>query len=486
MCGIVGIVSDNQINQLIYDSLLLLQHRGQDSTGIATMDGSVFHMHKSKGQVKEAYRTRDMRSLKGGLGIGHVRYATSGAASREDEAQPFYVNAPYGIILVHNGNLTNTRELEKQLFSIDRRHTNSSSDTEMLLNILATEIQSQEFGRSLSPENIFSAIESLHKRVEGSYSAIALISGYGLLAFRDPFGIRPLILGKRKLEKNNKEEWIVASESLVLENNDFEVVRDILPGEAVFISKEGEFFSKQCSITSKLFPCSFEYVYLARPDSVMNGISVYEARLKMGDNLAKEIKKQITSGDIDVVMPIPDSSRPSAMQVARKLGLEYREGFFKNRYVGRTFIMPGQEHRKRSVRQKLNAMSSEFKGKNVLLVDDSIVRGTTSREIVQMARLAGANKVSFTSAAPPIRFPHVYGINMPSKKELIAYNKTITEIEQILCADKLIYQSISALEDSILSGSSVNHLEMSCFNGDYITGNISEEYLNWVESKYSS
>ncbi len=485
MCGIVGIVSQNQINQTIYDSLLLLQHRGQDSTGIATMEGNTFHLHKSKGQVKEAYRTRDMRSLTGNIGIGHVRYATSGAADREEEAQPFYVNAPYGIILVHNGNLTNTRELEKELFNIDRRHTNSSSDTEMLLNILATEIQSQILGSSLSPEHIFSAVQSLHKRVEGSYASLALISGYGLLAFRDPYGIRPLVLGKRILS-TGKDEWILASESLVLENNDFEVVRDILPGEAVFISNEGEFFSRQCSENPKLFPCAFEYVYLARPDSVMNGISVYEARLRMGDNLAKSIKKVVSSGDVDVVMPIPDSSRPSAMQVARQLGVEYREGFFKNRYVGRTFIMPGQAQRKKSVRQKLNAMSSEFQGKNVLIVDDSIVRGTTSREIVQMARLAGANKVIFTSAAPPIRYAHVYGINMPTKQELIAYNRSIEEIQKVLLADQLVYQEINDLEKSILFNSSVQSLELSCFDGNYITGNITNEYLQWVECRYSS
>jgi len=485
MCGIVGIISDQQINQQIYDSLLLLQHRGQDSTGIATMEGNVFHMHKSKGQVKEAYRTRDMRGLKGNLGIGHVRYATSGAADREDEVQPFYVNAPYGIILVHNGNLTNTRELERQLFSIDRRHTNSSSDTEMLLNVLATEIQSVVQGNSLSPEDIFSAVSSLHSRVEGSYAALALISGFGLLAFRDPYGIRPLVLGQRVLD-NGKKEWIVASESLVLENNDFEVFRDVLPGEAIFISNEGEFFSHQCSANNNLYPCAFEYVYLARPDSVMNGISVYEARLRMGDYLANTVKSQIHSGEVDVVMPIPDSSRPSAMQVARQLGVEYREGFFKNRYVGRTFIMPGQAQRKKSVRQKLNAMSSEFKDKNVLIVDDSIVRGTTSREIVQMAKLAGANKVFFTSAAPPIRFPHVYGINMPSKKELIAFDKSVNEIEEILSVDKLVYQEISDLERAILNNSNVNHLDMSCFNGKYVTGNITNEYLDWVESNYSS
>ncbi len=485
MCGIVGVVSNDQINQLIYDSLLLLQHRGQDSTGIATMEGSTFHLCKSKGQVKEAYRTRDMRSLLGSIGIGHVRYATKGAADREDEAQPFYVNAPYGIILVHNGNLTNTQILDKELFNIDRRHTNSSSDTEMLLNILATELQSQIHGSLLSPEHIFDAIRSLHKRVEGSYAAIALIAGHGLLAFRDPFGIRPLVIGKR-ISSKNKTEWIVASESLVLENNDFQIVRDVEPGEAVFIDVEGEIYTQQCSENPLLSPCSFEYVYLARPDSIMNGISVYEARLRMGDLLAKTIKKEINSGEIDVVMPIPDSSRPSAMQVARQLGIEYREGFFKNRYVGRTFIMPGQSQRKKSVRQKLNAMSTEFDGKNILIVDDSIVRGTTSKQIVQMARFAGANKVTFTSAAPPIRFPHVYGINMPSKKELIAYNRSISEVEAILSADKLVYQEITDLKQAIIKDSDVNHLDMSCFDGKYVTGNVTDEYLSWVQEEYSS
>ena len=485
MCGIVGVVSTEQVNQQIYDSLLLLQHRGQDSTGIATMDKSVFHLRKSKGQVREAYRTRDMRALRGNTGLGHVRYATKGAADREEEAQPFYVNAPYGIILVHNGNLTNTRDLEEQLFSIDRRHTNSSSDTEMLLNVFATELQSQIHGSEISPENIFEAVKIVHNRVQGSYASIALIAGYGLLAFRDPFGIRPLVIGKR-ISKTNQNEWIIASESLVIENNDYQIVRDVLPGEAIFISQDGEFFSKQCSDNPQLFPCSFEYVYLARPDSVINGISVYEARLRMGDFLAETIKKEIHLGDIDVVMPIPDSSRPAAMQVARQLGIEYREGFFKNRYIGRTFIMPGQSLRKKSVRQKLNAMSTEFKGKNVLIVDDSVVRGTTSKEIVQMARNAGANKVTFTSAAPPIRYPHVYGINMPTSKELIAYNRSIKEIEKTLLIDKMVYQGIEDLTKSIIDGSYVEKLDLCCFNGEYVTGNIDQEYLDWVESEYLS
>ena len=485
MCGIVGIVSEDLVNQQIYDSLLLLQHRGQDSTGIATMDGCVFHMHKAKGQVREAYRTRDMRSLLGNIGIGHVRYATKGAADRDEEAQPFYVNAPYGIILVHNGNLTNTREIEKDLFSIDRRHTNSTSDTEMLLNVLATELQDQIQGSALSPEHIFEAIQSVHNRVEGSYAAIALIAGHGILAFRDPYGIRPMVIGKN-ISNKNKTNWIIASESLVLENNDYEIVRDVEPGEAIFITVDGKFYSHQCSASPKLFPCSFEYVYLARPDSIMNGISVYEARLRMGDHLADTIRKNISSGDVDVVMPIPDSSRPAAMQVARQLGIEYREGFFKNRYIGRTFIMPGHSRRKKSVRQKLNAMGTEFKGKNILIVDDSIVRGTTSKEIVQMAKLAGANKVTFTSAAPPVRYPHVYGINMPSRHELIAYNKSIPEIAKELSITNLVYQQVEDLTSAIIKNSDIKHLDLSCFTGDYVTGTVTNEYLDWVESNYSS
>ena len=485
MCGIVGIVSTELVNQQIYDSLLLLQHRGQDSTGIATMDGSVFHLHKANGQVREAYRTRDMRSLIGNTGLGHVRYATKGAADREEEAQPFYVNAPYGIILIHNGNLTNTRELDCELFNIDRRHTNSNSDTEMLLNVLATELQLKIHGSDLTPDQIFDAVSSVHQRIEGSYASIALIAGHGLLAFRDPFGIRPLVLGKR-LSLTGNDEWIVASESLVLENGDYEIVRDIEPGEAVFITPDGQLYERQCAKNPRLVPCSFEYVYLARPDSVISGISVYEARLRMGDRLAKTIAKYTSRGDIDVVMPIPDSSRPAAMQVARQLGIEYREGFFKNRYVGRTFIMPGQAQRKKSVRQKLNAMGTEFKGKNVLIVDDSIVRGTTSKEIVQMARLAGANKVTFTSAAPPVRYSHVYGINMPNRNELIAYNRTIPEIAEELLTDHMVYQEVSDLKGAILEGSSVSELDLSCFTGEYVTGTVTSEYLDWIEKTQSS
>lgn len=480
MCGIVGIVSPEPVNQQVYDALLLLQHRGQDSTGIATADGSTFHMHKAKGQVREAFRTRDMRSLLGKMGLGHVRYATKGMADNEQEAQPFYVNAPYGIILVHNGNLTNTRELADDLFHIDRRHVNSTSDTEMLLNVLATELQSQITGLDLDPDQVFTAVSQVHERVEGSYAAIAMIAGHGLLAFRDPYGIRPLILGRRSAGFVG-DEWIVTSESLVLESAGYEVVREVAPGEAIFITTSGEMYSRQCAKNPRLVPCSFEYVYLARPDSVMNGISVYEARLRLGDRLAGTIAEHTPMGDIDVVMPIPDSSRPAAMQVAQKLGIEYREGFYKNRYVGRTFIMPGQAQRKKSVRQKLNAMSTEFKGKNILIVDDSIVRGTTSKEIVDMARAAGANKVTFTSAAPPVRYPHVYGINMPSRSELVAHNRKIPEIALELGADRLIYQEVEDMKQAIIQGSNVTDLEMSCFTGDYVTGTVTPEYLDWVE-----
>jgi amidophosphoribosyltransferase len=480
MCGIVGIVSHEPVNQQVYDSLLLLQHRGQDSTGIATADGSTFHIKKAKGQVREAFRTRDMRSLLGTVGLGHVRYATKGDATNEHEAQPFYVNAPYGIVLVHNGNLTNTRELADDLFHVDRRHVNSTSDTEMLLNVLATELQGQISGLDLDPDQVFAAVSQVHERVEGSYAAIAMIAGHGLLAFRDPFGIRPLVLGRRAAGLVG-DEWIVASESLVLEASGYEVVREVAPGEAVFITVSGELYSRQCARDPRLIPCSFEYVYLARPDSVMNGISVYEARLRLGNRLADTIARYAPAGDIDVVMPIPDSSRPAAMQVAQKLGVEYREGFYKNRYVGRTFIMPGQSERKKSVRQKLNAMSSEFTGKNILIVDDSIVRGTTSREIVDMARAAGANKVTFTSAAPPVRYPHVYGINMPTRSELVAAGRKIPDIARELGADHLIYQEVADMQSAILEGSSVSELEMSCFTGDYVTGTVTQEYLDWVE-----
>ncbi|MGY6497360.1 MAG: amidophosphoribosyltransferase [Microcella sp.] len=485
MCGIVGLVSSGPVNQQVYDALALLQHRGQDSTGIATAEGRVLHMTKAKGQVREAYRTRDMRSLLGTMGLGHVRYATRGTASSEEEAQPFYVNAPYGIILVHNGNLTNTRELTRELNEVDRRHLNTNSDTELLVNVLAHELQQQVLGNELFPEQVFAAITRVHERVEGSYAAIALIAGQGLLAFRDPLGIRPLVLGRRTTGLTG-DEWVVASESLVLEAGDYEIVRDLAPGEAVFITPDGQMESRQCAANARLVPCSFEYVYLARPDSIMNGISVYEARLRLGDRLANTIAQYAPTGNIDVVMPIPDSSRPAAMQVAQKLGIEYREGFYKNRYVGRTFIMPGQAERKKSVKQKLNAMSSEFRGKNILIVDDSIVRGTTSKEIVEMARAAGANEVTFTSAAPPVRYPHVYGINMPTSRELVAHGRKIPEIARELGADHLIYQEVADMQSAIVEGTDLTELEMSCFTGDYVTGSVSPEYLEWVEANQNS
>ena len=485
MCGIVGIVSSSPVNQQIYDALGLLQHRGQDSTGIATLDGSSFHIHKAKGQVREAYRTRDMRGLLGSTGLGHVRYATRGKAKREEEAQPFYVNSPYGIVLVHNGNLTNTRELTDQLAESDRRHLNTSSDTELLVNVLASELQHIGQGRPFHPDLLFDAISNLHERVEGSYAAVALIGGQGLVAFRDPFGIRPLVLGKRQAGLVGTE-WVVASESLVLESAEYEFVKDIAPGEAVFIATDGTISERQCAKNPQLFPCSFEYVYLARPDSTLNGISVYEARLRLGDRLAATIAKHAPVDDIDVVMPIPDSARPAAMQVARRLGIEYREGFYKNKYVGRTFIMPGQAQRKKSVRQKLNAMSQEFQGKNILIVDDSIVRGTTSREIIEMARQAGAKTVTFTSAAPPVRYPHVYGINMPTQHELVAAGKSIPEITQEIGADYLIYQEVEDMKAAILEGTDITELDMSCFTGEYCTGTVSEEYLSWLELNQSS
>ncbi|WP_091229523.1 amidophosphoribosyltransferase [Microbacterium sp. 3J1] len=490
MCGIVGMVGAAPVNQDIYDALLLLQHRGQDATGIATAEANgVMHNAKAQGMVREAFRTRDMRALLGNVGLGHVRYATKGTASSEEEMQPFYVNAPYGIILIHNGNLTNTRELTADMAKRDRRHLNSSSDTELLLNVLAGELQATTSTVDLDPERIFEAVARTHERIEGAYAVIAVIAGYGLLAFRDPFGIRPLILGRRPSTvpgAEGRDEWVVTSESLVLENADYEVVREVEPGEAVFITNEGELYSQQCAADPTLAPCAFEYVYLARPDSIMNGISVYESRLRMGDRLADTIAKHVPMDKIDVVMPIPDSSRPAAMEVARKLGIEYREGFYKNRYVGRTFIMPGQAVRKKSVRQKLNAMSAEFQGKNVLLIDDSIVRGTTSKQIIQMARDAGAVSVTFASAAPPVRHPHVYGINMPSRHELIAHGRTIPEIAEELGCDHLVYQEVDDLKAAITEGTVLDDLDMSCFDGRYVTGTVSDEYLAWVEGSQTS
>lgn len=488
MTGIVGIVSQDPVNQQIYDSLLLLQHRGQDATGMATDDGSRFHMFRARGQVREAYRTRDMRTLLGNSGVGHVRGFTAGEAASEEETQPYYVNAPYGLIMVHNGYLTNTRELSAEMYSIDRRHLNTSADTEVLLNVLANELEDSVsgLGLELTDDQVFDAIARLHERVEGSYAAITLISGQGLVAFRDPFGIRPLVLGRR-VGEGGAPDWVVASESLVLEAAGYELVRDVEPGEAILISPDGQMTSRQCAKNPVLVPCSFEYIYLARPDSVLSGIPVYDSRLRLGDVLATEIERSIPTGDIDVVMPIPDSARPSAMQVAQRLGVPYREGFFKNRYVGRTFIMPGQSVRRKGVRQKLNAMGIEFQGKNVLIVDDSIVRGTTSLQIVEMARQAGATSVTFASAAPQVTHPHVYGINMPSRNELIASGRSNDEIARMIGADQLIYQTVEGMNRAILDGQNrVSALENSCFTGEYIAGNVTEEYLAWVEANLDS
>ncbi|HQR55686.1 MAG TPA: amidophosphoribosyltransferase [Burkholderiaceae bacterium] len=481
MCGIVGVVATGPVNQLLYDSLQLLQHRGQDAAGIATGAGNTFSMWKGNGMVREIFRTRNMRNLAGNAGIAHVRYPTAGSATNPEEAQPFYVNAPFGITLGHNGNLTNAEQLKSEMFRIDRRHINTTSDSEVLLNVLAHELQEQSSSYTLDPATIFRAVAGLHRRVRGAYACVAHIAGHGIVAFRDPYGIRPLCYGIN--ETDSGTEYLVASESVAVEGLGFKFVRDVGPGEAVFIDLEGNFHAQQCAERHSLNPCIFEYVYFARPDSVIDGVSVYASRLKMGEYLAEKIQRQFGTGDIDVVMPIPDTSRPAAMQLAMKLGLEFREGFFKNRYVGRTFIMPGQAVRRKSVRQKLNALPTEFKGKNVLLVDDSIVRGTTSREIVHMARESGANKVIFASAAPPVRFPNVYGIDMPTRNELIAHDRTDEEIRRMIEADGLVYQDIDAMKRSVAElGPHLNSFEASCFDGVYITGDVTPEYLDRLEA----
>ncbi len=479
MCGIVGVVSQQPVNQILYDALLLLQHRGQDAAGIATNHSSMFSMHKANGLVRDVFRTRNMRSLQGNSGIGHCRYPTAGSSS-EEEAQPFYVNAPFGITLAHNGNLTNQEQLKSEMFKNDRRHINTDSDSEVLLNVLAHEIQEAASGYTLDPDTVFKAVAMVHRRVRGAYAVVAQIAGHGLLAFRDPFGIRPLCIGVN--ETDDGQEYMVASESVALEGIGFRFLRDIAPGEAVFIDNDGVMHQRQCADNPSLNPCAFEYVYLARPDSILDGASVYATRLKMGEYLAEKIRKEFSSGEIDVVMPIPDSSRPAAIQLALKLGIEYREGFIKNRYIGRTFLMPGQAIRSKSVRQKLNAIASEFKGKNVLLVDDSIVRGTTSREIVQMAREAGAKNVIFASAAPPVLFPNVYGIDMPTRGELIAYGRSTEEVCREITADKLVYQDVDALKKSISAvNPALTNFEASCFDGIYVTGDITQAYLDRLE-----
>ena len=485
MCGILGIVAQTPVNQVLYDGLLVLQHRGQDAAGIATLDGNTFHMHKGNGLVRDVFRTRNMRALPGNAGIGHVRYPTAGSAADHNEAQPFYVNSPFGIVLGHNGNLTNTEQLQQELFLEDRRHVNTNSDSEVLLNVLAHELQEKAKKYRLDINTIFSAVSGVHRRCRGAYAVVAMIAGYGLLAFRDAHGIRPLVVGVNQTERGT--EYLVASESVALDTLGFKYLRDVAPGEAVLVDLEGNFHSRQCAENPTLNPCIFEYVYLARPDSVIDGVSVYETRLYMGERLADKIRRLWKEHDIDVVIPIPDSSRPSALQLANRLGIPFREGFVKNRYIGRTFIMPGQAMRKKSVRQKLNAIGVEFKGKNVLLVDDSIGRGTTSREIVQMARDAGARKVYFASAAPPVRFPNVYGIDMPSRHELIATGRTDEEICREIGADKLIYQDLDDLKAAVRQlNPSIKFFDASCFDGDYITGDITHEYLNAIEAARES
>jgi len=481
MCGIVGIVAKTPVNQLLYDGLQLLQHRGQDAAGIATADGNTFHMHKGLGLVRDVFRTRDMRGLEGNLGIAHCRYPTAGSARSPAEAQPFYVNSPFGIVLGHNGNLTNSNHLRAEIFEQDRRHVNTNSDSEVLLNVLAHELQEAAEGHKLDPAAIFKAVSQVHRRCHGAYATVALIVGHGLLAFRDPHGIRPLVIGRNVTAMGT--EFMVASESVALDALGFQLLRDVEPGEAILIDESGNFYNRQCADAPQKNPCIFEYVYLARPDSVMDGISVYETRLRMGESLGEKIRRICPNIVIDVVIPIPDTSRPSALQLALKLGVPYREGFIKNRYIGRTFIMPGQAERKKSVRQKLNAIGFEFKGKNVLLMDDSIVRGTTSREIVQMARDCGARQVYFASAAPPVRFPNVYGIDMPSRHELLATGRTDTEIALEIGADAVFYQDLSDLIDDVGGkNSGITQFDASCFDGHYITGDITAEYLAGIEA----
>jgi amidophosphoribosyltransferase len=480
MCGIVGIVSTSHVNQLLYDALTVLQHRGQDAAGIVTFQDERFYLRKDNGLVRDVFHTRHMRRLVGNVGIGHVRYPTAGSASSA-EAQPFYVNSPYGITLAHNGNLTNADELSNDLFRTDLRHINTNSDSEVLLNVFAHELQ--KLGK-LNPckDDIFAAVHAVHKRCRGAYAAIAMITGHGIVGFRDPNGIRPACFGVRNASDGRKE-YMIASESVALDAAGFSLVRGIAPGEAVYIETDGTLYTHQCAEDPHLFPCIFEHVYFARPDSIIDEVSVYKGRLRMGETLADKVLRERPNHDIDVVIPIPDTSRSSAMQMAHRLGVKFREGFIKNRYIGRTFIMPGQKMRKKSVRQKLNPIDLEFRGKNVMLVDDSIVRGTTCKEIVQMARDAGARKVYFASAAPPVRYPNVYGIDMPSANELIAYGRTVEEVRELISADWLVYQD---LDDLIACVSDVNEdiegWECSVFTGNYITGDVDQPYLDRLEA----
>ena len=478
MCGVVGIVSTKPVNREIYDALTLLQHRGQDAAGIITWDDEGLHSRKSNGLIRDVFRQTHMESLTGNVGMGHVRYPTAGS-SKSSEAQPFYVNSPFGICLAHNGNLTNYEELAEMLKVKDQRHLSTQSDSEVLLNVFAHELQARVNGK-ISTKNIFSAVDAVHKRCRGGYAVVLMIIGYGIVAFRDPNGIRPLILGKR--DSDGSKEYMVASESVALDVTQFEIEKDILPGETIIIENNGKLSCHGYTGVNSYSPCIFEFVYFARPDSIIDKLSVYKARLRMGEELAGKIVREWPDNDIDVVIPIPDTSRTAASQVAYNLGVKYREGFIKNRYVGRTFIMPGQEERSKSVRRKLNPIDLEFEGKNVLLVDDSIVRGTTSKQIIKLAREAGANKVYFASAAPPVKYPNVYGIDMAAAKELIASQESIDQITQNIGADRLIYQDIDALIRAVShDNSDIKGFDTSCFTGEYITNDINDEYLKNLE-----
>ncbi len=474
MCGIIGIVAKSSVNQELYNGLTVLQHRGQDAAGIVTCDNQRFYLRKNNGLVRDVFHTRHMMNLRGMMGIGHVRYPTAGCSSSA-EAQPFYVNSPHGIALAHNGNLTNAVELKESLFREDLRHINTDSDSEILLNIFARELQ--KLGKfHLTEEDIFAAVRGVHRRCRGGYAVIVMIMGYGIVGFRDPYGIRPVVFGKRNTTEG--VEHIIASESVAIDVLGYSLVRDIAPGEAVFITTDGQVHTRQCADKPQYAPCIFELVYMARPDSIMDGVSVYKARLRMGKVLAKKILRDYPNHDIDVVIPIPDTSRTAALQLANVLGVKYRDGLVKNRYIPRTFIMPGQNMRKKSVRQKLNAIGLEFKNKNVLLVDDSIVRGTTCKQIIQMAREAGAKKVYFASAAPPVRYPNVYGIDMPSVDELLAHDRTVEKIASIIGADWLIYQELEDLIACARKGNkNLKDFDTSCFSGNYITGDVDAAYL---------
>lgn len=481
MCGVVGIVSQQPVAQALYDALTVMQHRGQDAAGIVTWseEGGLAE-RKDNGLVRDVFQQRHMLRLTGNVGIGHVRYPTAGG-SRSAEAQPFYVNSPYGILLAHNGNLTNHDELTDLLVSRDRRHLSTSSDSEVLLNVFAHELQQRANGRP-TPEQVFGAVEAVHQRCRGGYAVVIMIVGYGVVAFRDPNGIRPLVLGKRKTSQG--DDYMIASESVALDVLQFKRMRDVRPGETVVIENSGEFFARDFDGETRHTPCIFEFVYFARPDSILDNISVYKARLRMGEQLAGKIVREFPDHDIDVVIPIPDTSRTAALQVAYHLGVKYREGFIKNRYIGRTFIMPGQAERKKSVRRKLNAIGLEFRKKNVLLVDDSIVRGTTSRQIIKLAREAGARKVYFASAAPPVRYPNVYGIDMPAASELIANGRSVEEIQELIGADRLLYQDLHGLIRSVRhDNSSISEFDASCFSGEYVTGDVTEAYLDELEER---